>query len=187
MRKAPFILFFIVLITGCNQKNKVSEEQLYLDTSTNLINDLLADDYDYTCIIEPLNKTLLESIKNDYPKADLEQIISEALSLNSKSELKSLNDRAKFFDLSKIKLDAQKQILLRTYLDSLKSNNKNIRKLIWTNCPDGWITFSRPIFNENYQMAVIEVSANGTIGSILVYKRINGTWKYQKTIFNWLS
>ncbi|WP_034257678.1 hypothetical protein [Altibacter lentus] len=183
------ILLSLILILGCN-KPIDDDINNYNQKSTELVNSILKNNEpDCSCLLEPPHQSLLEIADNERPEHNNKKDLLEALELNNDSVLDKQDNLSKRFRIDELSLNYKMDLIKRSEVDSIfqKNGSQKGREILWKKCPSGWLYLSPPIFNESYNIAVIEISICSPGGSISIYKFTNGNWEYVDSIGVWLS
>jgi hypothetical protein len=183
------IILLLLSILGCNKPIE-DDINIYNQKSTELINSILENnEADCNCLLEPPHQSLIEIAENERPAHNNKKDLLQALKLSNDSILDKQNNLSKRFRIDKLKLNFKINLIKRSVFDSIFQTygSQKGREILWEKCPSGFIYLSPPIFNDIYDIAVIEISSCSAGGSIRVYKYINGNWEYTDDIGIWIS
>ena len=188
MRDRFLIILLALIISGCSNFDKKKYITKDNKETPILIKSIFSNSNDnyltLNCIRE--KDYHLSSILNEE-----NNLISQHLDLNSKEELETVTDLDKRFKLTP-NLVENRKILTE---DELKSFQKekgadfiNFQEL--SKCPKGYITISKPIFNKDFDKAIIHIGqVCGFLcgnGEYRLYE-FKGGWKLKKVVGSWVS
>ena len=163
------------------RKDGIETENIIITILSNNDNDYLTLD----CIRE--KDYHLKSILNEE-----NNLISQYLDLNSKEELETVTDLDEKFRLTP-NLVENKKILseeeLKIFQEEKGSDFLNFQDL--SKCPKGYLTISKPIFNKNFDKAIIHIGqVCGFLcgsGEYRLYEFKGGSWKLKEVVRSWVS
>lgn len=196
MKKESFnILIIILIFFSCKIESRSGSNKLIeLDSykTTELIIQILKDeDKNYlslSCIVEkplmPLNFYDMNLDNN------LEEHLKIKDSTHSKLQFKLLNE----FRLTP-KIIPDKNILTQKQFKELEIKSKQGDLIFWDwldkNCENGYCSISKPIFNETFDLAYVQIQqVCGSLccgGEERIYELINGKWSVKETLGSWVS
>ncbi|WP_299124805.1 hypothetical protein [uncultured Tenacibaculum sp.] len=192
MRKTkPYILSLIIILTfSCRKESKTEIKKsidLDLKKTTELITQVLIDKNDSylssSCISE--NQKAFTSSDFLYYEEKANKYLNIKDSLHFKTQEKLFNE----FKIIK-ELTLNKKIITEKQHIELESK-REFWKWIDINCEKGYCSISKPIFNENYDLAYIVIFRRlfdfDSSGEILIYEFKNGKWKEKEQIERWIS
>lgn len=185
------LLLFIFTIFSCKNPNEKSDLQIYNQKSAELINQILkSEKIECSCLLEMPHRSLVEIMDISTPSRNNREDLKNALKITSDSIFEKQNELSKQFRIFSLNLYLNDMNLLNlSQLDSIQQNlgNQNYDEVLWKKCPSGILTISPPVFNDTYDMAVIEISSCSGGGVLGIYNLINGGWEYLSQIYVWLS
>lgn len=184
------ILLLVFVIFGCNNMTEKSDLVIYNQNSTELIRQILVNkEMDCSCFLETEHLSLLEIMSYSTPSSDNRKILKKALKITNDSIFDKQNELSKEFRIFKLNLNFDITLLNLSQLASIRINsgNQKYSETLWEKCPSGMLTLSPPVFNETYDIAVIEVSNCISGGTLGIYNLINGKWEYITHIYVSLS
>ncbi|SDX46468.1 hypothetical protein [Aequorivita viscosa] len=196
-KKTPFYISFIILVLtfSCKSDNKTDLkklEELDAQKTTELITQILKDEKDgelsSSCISEKPRAISHPTVPNfdEYVKMNLK--ITDTVHYKMQSKL-----------YKKFKITAElvpnKNILTETQFIEFRNKTENEGFIFWDlineNCTFGYCSISKPIFNENFDLAYVQI---GTIcggkcgsGEERIYELLNGKWIKKERIGGWIS
>ncbi len=177
-------------ILGCNKQNL---QHINSQKTTELIHQILTDTTDN--YINPGYITeqfrFLSSIA---PGVDFEKYVKSELRIENSDHL---DEQLVYFKDFKINnhLAQRKNIITAKEFDNFERKAEKGDYQFWDwlekNCDDGYISISRPIFNEDFTKAII-IIANVACpqcggGETRMYEYKDGRWKITQTSFEWIS
>lgn len=187
--KKSLILFVIYTIfTSCIFKSEVEKEDLdYLKTKE-ILSQLLSETEDptseITCIRDKYN------FLDDMPHYNIFSELFKELNIKDSLHLQEQIDLLKTFEITD-NLDLNKTII--DFDEFPKSDNeaKKFWNTLFSNCDKGYLSISKPIFNEAYNKAFVVIEEicgrNCTSVSGVIYTLQDGKWQYLKMILFGLS
>ena len=183
------LFFYFFFLISCKNNTETNIALEYQKKSNELITQIASEIEDCSCIIEPeKNKTLLQTLSEENPTQDYKKLMKDALNIKDDSLFNKLNNLTANYKID-LSLNNQKYLLIEQIeLESILQNHKEREKLniMIKKCPKGWLNFSPPIFNKNFDKAVIPIT-NFPDGKLIVYKYENGKWNRFKLLTNWIS
>ena len=184
------LIVFLILCIGCKERPELeSIDQL---KTAELISDLLESKSKYllspSCISEEpraISGHVNEDFKN-YAKEHLK--IVDTFHLNNQMRFREN------FRISK-KIAGELKLLTKQNFEDLERLGTTAHFSFWSwldeNCENGYLSISKPIFNETYDLAIVQI---GTVcgklcggGGTFIYKFDNGTWKETEILSSWVS
>jgi len=184
------LLVLEIFCLGCTDSQKTKDSGFYAARSIELIEDIIKSyDYECSCILEPTNHSLLETLAIETPASNFNEEIIEALQIENDSVLMVQDKLSENFTIDRMSILPNSKLIRRKEIDSLLRENyaNDHREKLWEQCPDGWFSFSRPIFNENFNIAILNISFCSPGGSYAIYKLINDKWELRGRIISWIS
>lgn len=188
MKKENAILFYIIVSTfilSCGKSNPTTE---YNKVAMEFIKEIFADDY-FSCsyIIKPhSDDNLLNTLEEEMPESNYRIKISEILNIEKQSVLDSVIDLSKNFEYKKSMFNRDTKLIEQREFNSIKKMLDSVVKYgskkeidsIFAECPREFYFISKPIFDKNYKIAVIDIQIGfGCLRSpLLVYYFENGKW-----------
>ncbi|WP_156125300.1 hypothetical protein [Cellulophaga sp. Hel_I_12] len=192
-KKLAYILLLVFLLHfGCKENPKIDYRNLDKEKTTELLTLIINDSTDLymdsSCISE--NNRFLHTIFT----TDLNNFIKTELEIKKDSHLKT---QLELFHNYRITKDMAfgKQIITVTEFKEFAEKAENGNYLFWpwveSNCVNGYISISKPIFNEKFDKALIIIGSmcGGKCGGgeTRTYQLENGKWTITKTEFEWIS
>jgi hypothetical protein len=170
-----FSLLICFLFGSCG-KNELTKTEVYNQKANDLIFQTLEENK-CDCLLEIPKESMIEISNLENPSYDIRNITMKQLNLKSNSDLDTLVNTSKNFqlDLEKATKSNVKIITEKDLWKIKKANYNEIVKL----CPKGIICVQKPIFDENYKKAVFEFNYAFTCVRVLpyqVYEFVNGKW-----------
>ena len=184
------VLVFLILCFSC--RNEGSNDQMINESliTQNLIQEVFSnksDPYieDCTCISEE-SKIILPR------RGSTRDFIVENLNIKDTIHLNQQIDHFIKFRMSQEILPQWNIISEDKFnLYKVSSNSNSLWDSLLIDCPKGYYTISKPIFNENYDRAIVGIGqACGRLcggGVIRIYVLKNGQWSVEKEIYSWVS
>jgi hypothetical protein len=179
-------IFFIFIFFSCKNQTKKSDIEIYNQKSTELIQQILTrEEIECSCLAEVEHKSLLEIIAAKTPRRNNRKDLKSALDIKDDSIFDKQNKLSKKFRIFKLNLKFGLTLLDLNKLDSIliNSGEKNHTKNLWEKCPLGIFSLSPPVFNETYDIAVIEVGSCISGSTLDLYHFINGRWVFIDFIY----
>ena len=185
MRKTVITLFFGITFFSCNTEATIQDKDLYSINSKTLINQILSTEFrDCDCIVEPRNESFIEKMKNEKPHYAYKNLLLEKLNISNESTLDSLLNRSHKFQINNILKNRKIKIISQNELESIMHNNdkSNSYKILDEMCPKGISVISKPLFNKNFQIALIDIQ--DFYGGCIPYEPYvcelkNGKWEFK--------
>ncbi len=196
MRNLRYYISIIVLVIifGCKTDKTDLHESKKLDAHktmelmTQILNDESGDYFSSSCISEKPRAISYPMVSDfdEYVRNHLN--ITDTLHYNRQSRL------FREFVLTE-DLVPDKKILTQKKFDELegKSRDEGIKFWDWlyANCKYGYSSISRPIFNENYDLAYVQIAnVCGRLcggGEERIYEFTEGKWILKETLSSWVS
>lgn len=165
-------LLLFLLFSNCKQKT--AHPKLDYNTKANEVIKQLLKEESCECIFEIPTKSMIEIHKIEGLKPGIENVLIKKLHLKNRKELDSLVSISNNFVLDTTGLKQSNIKVLP--LDSLRELAKNQDPNF---CPKGILCVRKPIFDKNYQNAVVDYGyAYMCLSSPwAIYKFENGKWK----------
>jgi len=185
-----FTLLFFSL-SNCKKKENVEKMNDYNKNATEFITQVFSDEsFECSYIIRPnANSNLLEDIENEMPAINYRNRFNVILKIDNKNTLDSLMDLSKNFDFKDSMFGKKTELIeyskfdsIRKVLDSIAGfgTEKEIEEY-FEKCPNDFYFISKPIFDKNYRIAVIDIQMGFThldLGSHpSIYRLNNGIWE----------
>ena len=169
-----------------------NSDELDAQKTTELITQILQQESNgylmSSCITEkpravshPMFSNFIEYIKDNLK-------IKDTIHLNSQSRL---------YNKFKITADLvpKKIILTKKQFEEFEQKSENGGFQFWdwldTNCENGYCSISKPIFNETFDLAYIQIATVcGRLcgsGEERIYELVNGKWIEKESFGNWIS
>ena len=182
-----FISFILVLFfVGCRPNN----EEIYQKESERLIKQALLDfgdeGYEEHMLSNEQNKTLLEILEEDNPEAEYRTMLKKSLQIENDYIFDNCNELSSSFKLTKNILGSRNVIYLDDLIKIRKEFGSKGRDKIYSYYPKGWFSVKPPIFNKNYDIAVVKIG-DSIGGYLALYKFENNKWVLVKRLMSWIS
>ncbi|MDN3594318.1 hypothetical protein [Zunongwangia endophytica] len=150
---------------------------------------------------EKRNGYLMSSCITEKPRAVSHSMVSNFNdyvkdNLNIKDTV-HLKIQSRLYKKFKITADLvpNKNILTQVQFEEFKQKSENSKFRFWdwfdTNCENGYCSISKPIFNEAFNLAYVQI---GTVcgrlcggGEERIYKLVNGKWIEKESLGSWVS
>ncbi|WP_233558631.1 hypothetical protein [Aquimarina sp. BL5] len=195
MKNLLKLLILNLIFISCKDESKVRLTELKnqdVEKTTELITQIFEDEkkgFLFTnCITEKargVNRPMVSDF-DEYVKNHLK--IKDSIHYNL--QLESYKKFILTSDITK-----GKNILTQSQFKEFERKSELGEFKFWdwleNNCSDGYSSISKPIFNENYTLAYIQI---GTVcgslcggGEERIYEYINGTWIEKENFGNWVS
>ncbi|WP_028888515.1 hypothetical protein [Tenacibaculum ovolyticum] len=152
-----YILSLVIILTlSCKNKSKIETKKnidLDLKKTSELITQILIDKND-----SYLSSSCISESRKPFTSSNFFDIVEKANQyLNIKDSL-HLKNQADFFNDFKIikRATLNKKVITEKQYNELKSKRK-FWKWIEINCEKGYCSISKPIFNETYDLACIQI------------------------------
>ncbi|MCH2032323.1 MAG: hypothetical protein MK202_02290 [Tenacibaculum sp.] len=163
-----------------SQKTKALITQILEDESKNYLSS--------TCISE-------KARANSHPMvADFDNYIKKLLKIKNENHYETQKKRYIKFKITS-DLVPNKNILTEKQFNDFERKSKNGKFSFWdwleTNCTNGYCSISKPIFNEAYNLAYVQI---GTVcgglcgfGEERIYELVNKKWIKKQSLGSWVS
>jgi hypothetical protein len=191
--KLVYIISLVFLVQiGCKEKPEPDSQQMDREKTNELLGLIINDSTDlYTassCISER-NKLYHVIMTTDLPN-----FLKTELGIKDKEHLKRQLELYKTFKLNE-NLAVGKKIItekeFKEFSDQAEKGNHILYPWLNSNCENGYLSLSKPVFNDTYDKALVTI---GTIcggkcgsGETRTYEFLNGKWTIVKTEFEWIS
>ncbi|WP_296149217.1 hypothetical protein [uncultured Flavobacterium sp.] len=181
MEKLNYIIFCtlnIILLNNC-ANDRLDSTEIYNQKANEIIFQIIKES-GCNCLLEIPNESMIETSNAENPSYDIRNFLVEKLNTKNNSNLDSLVRISKNFhlDVQTVKKNEIKIITLGNLQDINKDDHKKFLKM----CPNGIITFRKPIFDKKYQKAVLDFNYAFNCVKILplpIYEYKNGKWKHR--------
>jgi hypothetical protein len=197
LKKTTFYISSIILILtlGCKTENKtdlkkseILDAQRTMELMTQILKDESEGYLQSSCITEKPRAVSHPMVSNfnKYVKNNLNIIDTVHYKLQTRlyAKFKLTSD-----------LVPNKNIITQKQFEEFekKSENEGFRFWDWldTNCEKGYCSISKPIFNETYDLAYVQI---GTVcgglcggGEERIYELFNGKWTEKESLGSWVS
>lgn len=186
-----YILSLVIILTlSCKNKSKIETKKnidLDLKKTSELIIQILIDKND-----SYLSSSCISESRKAFTSSNFFDIVEKANQyLNIKDSL-HLKNQADFFNDFKIikRATLNKKVITEKQYNELKSKRKFWR-WIEINCEKGYCSISKPIFNETFDLACIQIYQKlfsfDFSSEIIIYEYKNGKWSEKETIIRFIS
>ncbi len=178
--KKLFTFILILLIFSCEQKDIETASDIYSKKSIELINDILSDEYSFCeCLLEPPNKSTLQTFVDEVPHFDYEKYILESFNLNEKSDLKNLHGINDSLVLKPNSLSSNIKIIYRKEWNEIFSKyGFDARDTIYKRYPN-LCFLTKPIFDKDYKTAIADIDIEGCLWHPPFKIRLyDGKWQF---------
>ena len=180
---------------GCKTDKKTDlkkSEDFDTQKTTELIKQILKDEnkgyLSSSCITEKPRAISYPIVK------DFDEYVKNHLNIKSTAHYKIQKQLYKQFKLT-TDLVVDKNIITQEQFEKFEKKSKNDEFRFWdwldTNCENGYCSISKPIFNETYDLAYVQI---GTVcgelcggGEERIYELINGKWIEKESFGSWVS
>jgi hypothetical protein len=159
--KTTSTLFFIAICSlfFSNCKEKIKEPQLEYNQKANQLIQQLISEENCNCVLEIPKENLIEIEIQENPRVSNAKEYIKVLSLKNKRELDSVIKISEGFELDKNYIKVKNiKILKRDSTFSILC--KDITFTTKT-CKNGVLYFTKPIFNKNFDFAIINYGMSG--------------------------
>lgn len=185
MTSKIILCIFFFFIISCKNSTDVNNLNTYNQKSAELINQTFSEkEIDCSCLLEPKHQSTLEFMAEETPVRDNKKDLMQALELINDPFFEKQNKLTQLFRIEELNIKTKMIFFKKADFDSILENNKSEKacEIFWKKCPDGILSLSPPIFNENYDIGVITINGCFSGGSMNKYKLIDGKWIIDKTI-----
>ena len=155
MTSKIILCIFIFFIFSCKNSTDDNNLNTYNQKSAELINQIFSDtENDCSCLLEPTHQSTVEFMAEETPVRDNKKDLMQALELINDSVFEKQNELTQLFRIEELNIKSKMTFFKKANFDSIFENNKSekARKIFWKKCPDGMLSLSPPIFNENYDL-----------------------------------
>ena len=197
MKKTTFYISFIILILNFSCKNESKfnlDKTADLDSkkTTELITQILKDEKEnylsVSCITEKPR-----AVSNPMASS-FDEYVKENLGIKDSIHYKLQTESYNNFIITK-DLVSDKNIITETQFEEFEKKSKlggfKFWKWIDENCKGGFCSISKPIFNETFDLAYVQI---GTVcgglcggGEERIYEYKNGKWTKKESLGSWVS
>ena len=182
-----FLILIITFYFGCSKSEKSDRTKLDSQKTIELIEQVLKDkNHSYlspSCILE---HSMFDS---NFEFSDFGNKINEHLRIQDSTHYKLQEKTFNDFRITKIIVPNKKIITEKKYRDF--KSNREFWKWLESNYKGGFCRILKPVFNENYNLAYIQVSRKTMefdySSEILIYEYKNGIWKEKTVISRMIS
>jgi|SRR5690554_3860145 len=174
-------LILILLIFSCNEKDIENSSDKYSQKSIELINDVLSNEYSFCeCLLEPPNKSTLQTFADDVPHFDYEKYILESFNLKQTSDLKNLHGINDTLILRPNSLTSNIKIIYRKEWNEVFTKyGFDARDTIYKRYPN-LCFLTKPIFDKDYKIAIADIDIGGCLWHPPFKIRwIDGKWQFE--------
>ena len=183
------LILIFILHFGCRENiSENLDKEKTNELLTQIINDSTDHFLDSSCISEK-TKFLYTIITPDF-----DNFIKTELDIKQETHLKKQLELFRNFRITE-NLAFGKHIITELEFKKFASDAENGNNSFWpwldSNCENGYLSISKPIFNETFDKAFIVIGsisggkAGG--GETRIYQFKNGKWTIEKTEFEWIS
>jgi hypothetical protein len=157
-----------------------------------LITQILSEDIDCKCIIEPTtNTTLLKTKADEMPEYDFKSDLFNALKIDNEKTLDSLIKLSDNFKLTKSMFSSEIKLIDRKEFDKTTTRKGQEERIaLQKKCPCKYF-LSKPIFDKKFKVAVVSIGMNcGPLcghGGYYIYRLKNGVWESDNGFAFWIS
>lgn len=153
-------LILLILIISCSQYKDDTVINKYDQKALELIKQIIAEQPECSCIVEPPDKTIIEISLVETPRYDIRGYLKEKLNINSDTQLDSLSRLSKNF-----KLDEKTSGLSCNIIISRAELQKKVeeygankgQEIAYEKCNYNILLLTKPVFNVDYTVAIIDV------------------------------
>jgi len=186
------LLFAIFLGWSCKENNSFSAENLDETSTRELVFQVLLnkqDEYIETeikCVAETSQFTM-----HMFRKGTFKNFVKEELAIKDTIHLNSQIKNSANFKVTKELFPGWNIISEEKFrLYQVSSSKKSIWESLGIDCPRGYLSISKPIFNESFDTALMAVGLTcGRLcggGETRIYKLKEGKWKIDKVVGSWV-
>lgn len=186
MKKIKLILKLLIFISifGCDNDPSRKLAEKYDQKSVELLDFITANStIDCKCILEPSKESIIKINIADMPMQDtmlVKKAMMSELKINRMSELDSMIELSKRFDLSKSIRNASIHIISREGLDTITTHSsyKKWIELVDKKCPDGFCIVDKPIFSNDFKIVQFDMYYGGSCfpNYPIIFEYVNGQW-----------
>gem|GEM_PF-5508903 len=173
-----FIL--ILLFFSCKQKENKTSSDIYSEKSIELINNVLSNEYSFCeCLLEPPNKSTLQTFEDHVPHFDYEKYILESFNLDKTSDLKNLHGINDSLILRPNSLASNIKIIYRKeWNETFSKYGFDARDTIYKRYPN-LCFLTKPIFDKDYKTAIADIDIGGCLWHPpFKFRLIDGKWEF---------
>ena len=182
-KKLPLLyLMGLLMAIGCVEERGKTPSQIYTEQTAQLLNDILNEEGYCKCLEMPSNRSFIEANVMDMPFYDMRGVIAKRMELPHVSQVDSLVGHWEALMLTKDQLRHDVQLFPDgSFVNDLALYGRQKADSLWMmRCPEFLCSFSKPLFNQDFTMAVIDV---GYMGGCLysgpgICRKIEGVWQY---------
>ena len=198
MKKLFIYISFLYLILsfGCktksyvdlNQKKKLDEKY-----STELITQVVEDEKESYLIADCISEEPRIVFYSMY--SDTDEYLKKLLKIKDVNHYNSQIKSFKDFKITSEIVPNKNIMTQKQFADyEEKAEKEGINSMFWMkqDCAKGFCSISKPIFNETFNLAYIEVSkyCEGMFcsgGEARIYELVKGKWEIKKMLYNWIN
>ncbi len=178
-------LILLILFTNCTQHKDDTVIDKYNQKALELIKQIISEQSECSCFVKPPDKTIIEISLEENPRYDIREYLKEKLNINSDTQLDSLSRLSRNF-----KLDEKTSGLSCNTIINRAELQKNIeeygtnkgQEIAYEKCNYNILLLTKPIFNVDYTVAVIDVDIPYTCiktpPQIYIFKKNKWVQKY---------
>lgn len=179
MKKTNVILTItlLLIIYSCSEKPKKNKYDIYNEKATEIITKVLKEDTICDCVLEPPKESLLEVREIEMPGRNNRKDLKIPLNIDNKNDLDSLINLSQKFQIRELLQKSKLKFVSKSTYDTLTtiSGKKEVDKIIARKCPKGLLHISKPIFDKNFKIAVIDIEvAIGCLPNFLSIYHFDG-------------
>ncbi len=182
MKTKFHILLIIILIFGCKNESK-TEIKKTTELITQILTNKSASYLSSSCISESQKAFTSSNFLDFGEKANKYLNITDSLHFKTQEELFNT------FKITK-ELILNKKIITEEQHNTLKSK-RELWKWIEINCEKGYCSISKPIFNETFDLAYVQIARklfdSDYSSEIIIYEYRNGKWREKKIVSRIIS
>lgn len=188
------LLISIIIIYSCEEPTKVDNSTLYRKKADSLITQILSftkkDSTDFpiplayqnlcNCIYQISNESFVYRYESEMPRINIKKQIIEDLKFENQKELDSVIKISENYTFDFSNLKEYFHIIEDNSFDTITNYKylEKTKKIISEKCPLGVLSISKPIFNKNFNLAIIDIQSGfSCLASPLSYYKLkNDKW-----------
>lgn len=178
MQRFHFIIVIFFVSLSC--KNEIIDFETIYNQRTNKLIEQVLEEESCDCLLEIPNQSIIEISHSENPHFSKATLIIKKLNLRDQKQLDTLEKISKKFilDTDFLKQKGIKIIKRNSISDIIKDGGHKLLK----KCPNGVLSFQKPILDKELKIAVVDCNiAFGCLSSPLrVYHYKNERWVYDR-------
>jgi len=164
MEKGLLLIVSLILsfsMISCKKESGKDLSELYSEKSAELVNQILSENINCQCIVEPPPETFLEIIKHDMPEMHImfRKNTMAQLNMDQQSTLDSMLHLSNEFNLEKLLVNTSIKFIDGEVFESINSMEEleKWNKMLADKCPENLCYITKPIFSEDFKLVLFDL------------------------------